>query len=448
MSLLNKEKRMKFGIHFQLDIIYMMLNSTAFLLLCQKYLKPEFFSTERFEFFAKQIYKFYNSYKLLPDKTFLRSTCRDGKDRSFVKILFKKRVIREQYIKDGLREFIQRNLFVDFYENAGRKFNSGDKDSAFDLMMNGAEQIKMVDFNEDKFDFLIKDFHRRTIDRAHKINLQTNFKVPTGIHLLDKILKGGIGGGEVFIWLADAKAGKSFALIHQGQNSAKRLIATLHIQLEGKRDQIMDRYDASFTGAQYDLIKNNEIPQEYLDKMNRIAKRRMYKDLIVRTYEDWDGYSVLDLERDYLDLKTKGHDIKLVIVDYLELMKSRKNFAGENSERFRQQSIARDLKVFAVKHNVAVATASQSVRISQEQADDPNFYLTSKNMSEDYGKVRVADGLVTINRTSSEKKRGIARLFIDTVRDNPANRLVVIKQDLDRSRFYVKMTSLRKITNA
>lgn len=440
-----KQQKMKFGMHFQLDILNMMVNSTGFLLLCKKYVRPNFFSTDRFEYFANKIYKFYDNYKTLPDKTFFTSICRDRKDRTFVKLLTKARLVKEDYVRDELKEFIQRNLFIEFYQQSGRKFNSNDIESAFELMMNGSEQIQRVDFNEDKYDFLLKDFDRRLVDRNHKINTQKNFKVPTGIHPLDRILKGGISGGEVFIWVGDAKSGKSFALIHQGQAAVKRYITTLHIQLEGKHEQVMDRYDSSFTGSLYDAVKNNEIPPEYITKMEKIIRRRRMRDLIVKTYEDWDSASVLDIERDYLDLVSKGFDIKLILIDYLELMRSRKNFGGDNSERMRQQSIARDLKTFAVKHNVAIGTASQSTRVTQEQADDPNFFLTSKNISEDYGKVRVVDGLVTINRTTSERKRGIARLYIDTVRDNPANRLIMIKQDLDRSRFYIRTSTIKKV---
>jgi replicative DNA helicase len=236
--------------------------------------------------------------------------------------------------------------------------------------------------------------------------------------------------------VGDAKAGKSFALIHIGNQNVKRFNAVLHFQLEGKKEQALDRYDACFTGDLYDLVKNNKIPIETVEKMRRIASKRKFKDLILRAYEDWDACSILDIERDFVELQSRGYDIKLVIIDYMDLMKSRKNFMGESSERHRQQSIIRDIKVFAMKYNVAVWTATQASR--SQEIEDPNFILTSKNLSEDYGKVRVVDALVTVNKTAEEAENNTARVFLDAARDNPAKKLIRIRQNLDCSRFYIK----------
>jgi replicative DNA helicase len=418
----------------------MCLESVSFMLLCKRYVKTEYFSSDRLIYFSSKIYHYYDKYQTPPDKTFLKSILRDAKDKVIFKKIFLKRKIKEAYIRDGLKEFVKRSLFVTYYAQSGDLYNKGQLEQSYNTMMEGLNSINKISFNEDEYDFLINQYEKRILDREMGLNNQKTFKIKTGIPELDYHLKGGLAGGEVGMFIGDAKAGKSFGLIHIGNQNVKRFNAVLHIQLEGKKQQALDRYDACYNGDLYDLVKNNKIPNESIQKMKRIAAKRKFKDLIVRAYEDWDACDILDIERDYIELQSRGYDIKLVIIDYMDLMKSRKTFMGESAERHRQQSIIRDIKVFAMKHNVNVWTATQASRV--KELEDPNFVLTSKNLSEDYGKVRVVDALVSINKTAEEADNNVARIFLDVARDNPAKKLIRVRQNLDISRFYVKTIKL------
>ena len=434
---MNNNRKFGFGFNFQLDLIKLSLESVGFMLLCNKYVKPDYFSSDRFEYFVNHIYKYYDKYGLLPDKTFLKTICREKKDFVFVRNLYKKRVIREDFIRDKVEDFVKRSLFINYYNDMGELYNKnpGKPDLVYDLMLEANDNIKSISLKQEKFNFLYRDFEKRLQEREYKLQTQKIFKVKTGIRQLDIALKGGVSGGEVAMFLADAKGGKSLGLIHCGTQAVKRYIPTLHFQLEGKIDETLDRYDACYVGALYDEVVKNEMPKVLLNKMRRIAKQRKNKDLIIRGTEDWDSFSILDIERDFLELKERGYDFKLVIIDYMDLMKARKHY---DDERFRQQSIIRDIKSFAVKYNVAVWTATQANRRKDDDQNDPNFIYTSKNISEDYGKVRAIDILVTINSTDVEIEKGFARIFLDMARNYSAKKLMRIRRALDRSMFYVQ----------
>jgi replicative DNA helicase len=432
------KERFDFGADFQLDLLKMTLESLSFLLLCKKYVKKEFFSNERFQFFYEAISKYHDKYGICPDKTYLKSVRRDRADRVFVKRLLRRRIIQEAFIREKVQEFVQRSMFVDTYERTGRIYNQQKPEQAYGLMADGMKEIFQVSMNEDQFEFLLRDFSRRSIERIHKLNSLDSFKVSTGIHTLDRVLGGGVACGEVMFWMGDAKSGKSFALVHNGVHAVRRFIPTLHIQLEGGRQQLRDRYDACFMGALYDDVRSSEIPDELQERMLKIAKRRKFKDLVMKHYEDYDSCDILDIERDLLMLRSAGFEIKLVIIDYFDLLRPRKGIRYEE-ERHKTTQIVRDLKTFAGKNKVAVITATQTNRYIE--SEDPNFIITSKNVSEDYNKIRALDILVTINATPEEMKSGTCRLYVDTVRDNPAHRLFRIRRDLSRSRFYVKKTT-------
>ncbi len=62
--------------------------------------------------------------------------------------------------------------------------------------------------------------------------------------------------------------------------------------------------------------------------------------------------------------------------------------------------------------------------------------LTRFNVAEAKGKVRPADVHLTLNQTRDEKKEQIVRIYEDKVREGPGGNVIVIFQNLARSRFY------------
>lgn len=432
---MSKKVKFQFGIEFQIDLISMMLKSLSFLLLCKKYVKVEFFSTSRLEYFVKNIYDYHFKYNTYPDKTFLKSISREKLDRVLINKFFDDRVIRELFIRDKVEEFVKRSIFMDLYINVGESYNknAGNPDIAFSLMDEGMQKIQNVNLNEDRFSFLFKDFDDRLIEREQKINTNEVFKIKTGIRRLDSLIGGGIGGGEVGLIMGDAKGGKSITLIEFGTQAVKRYETVLHIQLEGKKEELYDRYDSNFLDYKYSEIVQNNISQELLSKMHRISNKRKKRDLIMRSYTDWDSCSIIDIEHDYLELRSQKLNPRLIIIDYMDLMKSRKNY---NEERFRQQSIIRDIKTFAVKYNVAIWTATQANR-PKDKKDDPEFFFTSEHLSEDYGKVRAVDHLISINANSEEMKKNKARIWLDSSRSGKSREMTSINRNLQNIRGYV-----------
>lgn len=439
-------KKFNFGKDFQIDLIKMLNESISFMLLCKSLVKPEFFTDERLKRFVELSYKYFDKYKILPDKTFFKENCKDKIDKIYVKKIFLKRQIRENYIREKVEEFVKKSMFIDFYVEAGKIYNNNpdNPDKAYDLMMEGMKKISLINMKEDKYIYFYKDFNKRILEREHRIASGKTFKVRTGIKEFDIATKGGIGGGEVWMLLGDAKSGKSTGLIYFGVQAVKRFVPVMHFQLEGKIEETTDRYDSAYMGIKYDDVVAGQIPSELLEKVYRISQKRKNTDLIIKNYVDWDSCSILDIERDYLEVFNKGIRPKLIIIDYMDLMKSRRGFQGESAERHRQQSIIRDIKTFATKYNVAVWTATQANRGNEETRNDPNYVLTSKNLSEDYGKVRAIDGLLTINCTDEEYKKGVARLWLDSSRTHKAKRKIFIKTLLDRSIFYLPKTKYEK----
>ena len=107
------DNKFEFGIQFQIDILTMLTKSIGFMVTCQKFVKTNFFSTDRVQYFAGNIYKYYNQYETLPDKTFIKSLVRDKKDSIFANAILNDRFIQDKFIKDQLKEFVKRSTFIE-----------------------------------------------------------------------------------------------------------------------------------------------------------------------------------------------------------------------------------------------------------------------------------------------------------------------------------------------
>ncbi len=67
----------------------------------------------------------------------------------------------------------------------------------------------------------------------------------------------------------------------------------------------------------------------------------------------------------------------------------------------------------------------------------------AEHAAEDFNKVRIADIILTINRTDEEKVKGEARIYFAASRNQAGEFTIKIGQDLSKMRF---MTAIMDIT--
>src|SRR5690606_112549 len=140
---------------------------------------------------------------------------------------------------------------------------------------------------------------------------------------------------------------------------------------------------------------------DVMERMMKYAAGRKNKDIVIKAFTEWESCCIDDIDAIWTELYRNGIFCHLVIIDYLDLMKVRPSLAKKFKDEYgRQTAVARDIKSFALKRNVAVWTATQTNRgINNE---DPNFVITEKNISDDYGIFRVVDVPISINATTDE----------------------------------------------
>lgn len=346
---------------------------------------------------------------------------------------------------DTFENFIKKMKFLEANDQIADTYNRGDKDKAWNLFVKYAEDFSKFSIQDAKFETVFGDFPERQARRKSD-EWQSRYKIPTGIDEIDYRLGGESGGpetGECVLWLGDSGAGKSQCLVSIGISAARQGFRVAHFQLEGTKQQCLNRYDSAWTGTLYQDVKLGNITAKKMEVTKRIIKKLRKTDIIVSSEETFNAKTLNDVRRELKEMEKKNGKIDVIIIDYLELLEvgDGHNYSpGE--ERFRQTKLAKGMKMLAMEFNAVVHTATQSNSISEEQKNDPEFVITRANLSEDRGKIRPFDIFITINQTRDEAKDEVMRLHTDKLRDYKNGDPIHICNNFAYARFYDRKRTL------
>ena len=345
----------------------------------------------------------------------------------------------EAVILDTFERFIKKVKFLDANDKISDYYNQGKKDQAWDMFVKYADEFSKFSIQDAKFETVFGDFAKRQAQRQSE-DYNFRFKIPTGIDEVDYRLGGETGGpetGECVLWLGDSGAGKSQVLVHCGVSAARQGHRVAHFQLEGTKEQCLNRYDAAWTGTLYSEVKLGNIPAKKMEVSKRIINKLKRSDIIVSSEETFNAKTLVDVRRELKEMEKSYGKIDVIIIDYLELLEvgDGHNYSP-SEERFRQAKLAKGMKMLAMEFNAVVHTATQSSNIPEECKNDPEFVITRAQLSEDKGKIRPFDIFITINQTRDEMKEEIMRLHTDKLRDYKNGDPIHICNNFAYARFY------------
>ena len=422
-----------FGPEFQLSLFRLLLDDSGFAHAMAPHLDPTYFESEALAWSWSFCLRYQQQYGGMPSSRVLLEQAR-GLDlrirplyMATIDMVSQASLREEQWVRDQVLEFVRRNVFVRAFREARTLYNQGRTAAAYDLMQEQMGRIHAVSWESVDREWVCSNLGVR-----HSARLGSEGRsdtIPTGLRWLDRIMEGGLALGEMGIWIAYPKHGKTTLLVTHGV-AAVRLgyKNVLHCVFEGSRAQVVNRYDTAFSEELYSKVKTGDMDNKRYELLLSEYKMLAQK-LVVRAFVDrWD-YSVLDVHEEVRALKREsGWEPQLIIVDYGDLLRGREKHY--NSETEKQRAAFRDLKSLA-NRGYGLWTASQAQR-PKEGDEERAHFLRSRNIADAYDKVRVADYLGSINATRQEKLARIARLLAELYRDNEAESTTVVRADFSR----------------
>lgn len=341
-------------------------------------------------------------------------------------------------ILSTFQEYLRQMMFLDSNDKIAEAYNRGDKERAYNLFVKLAEDLGKFSIMSESVEAVFGDFDKRMAQRK-SADYSFRFKVATMIDELDYILGGVNGGaesGEFGLLIGDSGSGKSQALIHLGIAAARQGYRTAHFQLEGTKEQCMNRYDAAWTGTMYHDMKQGEVSDKKLNAFKKIISKMKKSDIYVDACEEWGGKSLVDVRKTLKELVKKLGKIDVIIIDYLELLEVGDGIRyTPGEERHRREKLSRGLKSLAMEFNAVVWSATQCNDLTMEERNDPNFVISRHNINEAKNVVRPVDIFFSLNCTNEESAEQLMRIYIDKAREHRGRQTIRIANNFKCSRF-------------
>ena len=298
-------------------------------------------------------------------------------------------------------EFVQ-DKTIDFFKNQALKT----------AIMESVEILE-YDGDFDKIKSIIDEAMKAGMERDIGHNYQTMIDeryeemardtVETPWEVINELMQGGLGGGELGVVVAPAGAGKSWVLSAIGAAAIKNGKKIVHYSLELNEGYVGLRYDSIFTGIANQNLKfhKDEVVQKVFDlKGNLYIKYYPTKSATVHTIK-------AHLQR----LTTLEGAPDLVIVDYADIMRD----SGSSKEmRHALGNIYEDLRGLAGELQVPVWTASQANRSALDED-----VIEAGKVAESYIKIMTADFVLSLSRKVEDKIGNTGRFHIIKNRFGP-----------------------------
>jgi len=184
--------------------------------------------------------------------------------------------------------------------------------------------------------------------------IHSRVTVPTGFPLLDanEVLDGGLANGELGAVMAPTGGGKSFFLVNLGFGALAAGKNVIHYTFELSETHVGNRYDSRITG-----VPTKELRSRMVEAENKLA-RFMGGQLFIKEYPP--KVATINTIKFHMGrLLSNGFDPDLIIIDYGDLMRSRR---GYDQKRFELESIFEDLRALSMEMKLPIWTATQSNR--------------------------------------------------------------------------------------
>ena len=245
--------------------------------------------------------------------------------------------------------------------------------------------------------------------------------VKTGFKDLDA-LTNGFHPGNMIVLAARPAVGKStlgldiarYASIHKGETSAI-------FSLEMSRSEITMRMLSAEARVPLNNIRSGNLSEE---EWSRMARRMGEISQAPMFIDDSPNLSLMEIRAKSRRLKQR-HNLKLIVIDYLQLMTSGKRVENRQQE---VSEFSRQLKLLAKELNVPVVAISQLNR-SPEQRSDKKPMLS--DLRESGSIEQDADVVILLHREDlydSQNRSGEADLIVAKHRNGPTITITVSPQ--------------------
>jgi KaiC/GvpD/RAD55 family RecA-like ATPase len=356
--------------------------------------KPDFFKNKGFQDIFTLGKQFWSKYNESPTAEQLKEGAKlEQKDLQSGEVDAVYQVDLTRYQEDWLKETTE--LFIEYKNLVGSAVDgikyiqstpvtSENIKDVISSFKNIVVERNNIDFS---FDHGLDFFH----PESHKQLTYNRFS--SGFPFIDTVLGGGFNAKSLYVFMGMPKVGKSLWLGNIAAQAVKAGHNVAVISLEMNDRKYVKRLGANLLGIpvnEYSDIVEDQVKLKKKISSLTYDNLRVPGKLFVKEFPTSQASS-LDVER-YLKKveEANGIKFKVVVIDYINIMKNWRNPNSENTY-MKIKQIAEDIRGMAMANEWAVITATQT-----KQSDFDSTDLSINSAAESSGLVATVDGLFGI----------------------------------------------------
>ena len=405
-----------YGYAFQVKVITSLLTDKSFLQQIADIIDPKYFESDANNWIVQTILDYQKEYKSSPTlevmKVKLEKVEHDVLKEQIVGHLKDAWKYTESedlaYIKDQALDFCKNQEIKKAILSSVELLKNGNYDGIKATVDNALKAGADKDIGHE----YMSSIEERYTDSVRHVQ-------STPWEVINELTDGGLGKGELGVMVAPAGIGKSWALMNIGADAVKKGKTVLHYTLELNEAYVGLRYDSVMTG-----IANQNLKHYQDDIKEQLSKIK--GELIIKYYPT-KTVSVMGIRGHVEKCIMQGKKPDVIIVDYADLLR------GHGQEkRHELEGIYEDLRGMAGEYELPVLTASQANRSALEED-----IIDAIKVSESYGKVMVADFVISLSRKVQDKLAGTGRWHVIKNRFGPDGITLPSKMNTSNGQFNI-----------
>jgi replicative DNA helicase len=389
MTLLNLNQ---YGPHFQIKVISALLTHKEYLTNIHDIITEEYWDNQAHQWIIKNIINYYDKYHTTPSMDVLKVELQKITN-DVLKISIKEQLKAAYEASDDDLEYV-REEFSTFCKNQQLK----------KALLNSVDLLNAGDFDGIKFlvESALKAGQDKNVGHEYNKDIESRFRedarkvVPTPWERVNDLIQGGIGNGDFGLIFGNPGGGKSWSLVALGGYAVRMGYNVLHYTLELGEDYVGRRYDAFFTKTPVDQILQNR------DKVEDVIPE-LPGELIIKEFP-MGRATISTIESHIRKVTDLGTKPDLIIIDYVDLLSSRKRTADRKGEI---DDIYTSTKGLARELNVPIWSVSQVNRAGAK--DD---VIEGDKAAGSYDKIMITDFCMSLSRKAKDKVNGTGRFHI------------------------------------